>query len=95
MNNLLAKVAPLAALTLLFTSAAQAQHEIPADSAIDAQSTQTMARTQSNGLAIGVINHGKVSHVRAYGIRNAKREPLTTDTVMYGASLTKMVFTFT
>jgi CubicO group peptidase (beta-lactamase class C family) len=94
MNNLLAKIAPLAAFTLLLASASQAQHKIPADSAIDAQAKQIMARTQSNGLAIGVIDHGKVSHVQAYGIRNANGEPLTTDTVMYGASLTKMVFTY-
>ena len=53
-----------------------------------------MARTHANGLAIAVIDHGKVSYVQAYGIRNAKGEPLTTDTVMYGASLTKMVFAY-
>ena len=33
--------------------------------------------------------------VNAYGIRNAKGDPLTTDTVMYGASLTKTVFAYT
>ena len=32
---------------------------------------------------------------QAYGIRNAKGDPLTTDTVMYGASLTKTVFAYT
>ena len=36
----------------------------------------------------------RLSYVQAYGIRNAKGEPLTTDTVMYGASLTKMVFAY-
>ena len=94
MNNFLAKIAPLAALTLLLALASQAQLKIPADSAIDAQAKQIMARMQSNGLAIGVIDYGKVSYVQAYGIRNAKGEPLTTDTVMYGASLTKIVFAY-
>ena len=53
-----------------------------------------MARTHANGLAVAVIDRGKVGFVQAYGIRNAKGEPLTTDTVMYGASLTKMVFAY-
>jgi CubicO group peptidase (beta-lactamase class C family) len=33
--------------------------------------------------------------VQAYGTRNAKGDPLATDTVMYGASLTKTVFAYT
>src|SRR6185295_10701637 len=41
------------------------------------------------------IDRGKVDYVRAYGVRNAKGDPLTTDTVMYGASLTKTVFAYT
>ncbi len=46
-------------------------------------------------MAIAVIDHGKVRYVHAYGIRNAKGDPLTTDTVMYGASVTKTVFAYT
>ena len=46
-------------------------------------------------MAVAVIDHGKVGYVHAYGIRNAKGDPLTTDTVMYGASLTKTVFAYT
>jgi CubicO group peptidase (beta-lactamase class C family) len=74
--------------------AQKATHKLPADSAIDAEAKRTMARTHANGLAIAVIDRGKVGYVQAYGIRNAKGEPLTTDTVMYGASLTKMVFAY-
>ncbi len=48
-----------------------------------------MSRTQAKGLAVAVIDHGKVGYVHAYGFRNAKGDPLTTETVMYGASLTK------
>jgi CubicO group peptidase (beta-lactamase class C family) len=33
--------------------------------------------------------------VQSYGIRNAKGDPLTPDTIMYGASLTKTVFAYT
>ncbi len=37
----------------------------------------------------------RVAYVQAYGIRNAAGDPLTTDTVMYGASLTKTVMAYT
>jgi CubicO group peptidase (beta-lactamase class C family) len=46
-------------------------------------------------VAIAVIDRGKVTYVRAYGERNVKGDPLRTDTVMYGASLTKAVFAYT
>ncbi|MES2119115.1 MAG: serine hydrolase domain-containing protein [Pseudomonadota bacterium] len=55
---------------------------------------QAMAKTGSRGLAIAIIDHGKVRSVQAFGIRNAKAKPLTTDTIMYGASLTKTVFAY-
>ena len=54
-----------------------------------------MARTGAKGLAVAVIDNGQVASVQAFGARNAKGEPLTTDTVMYGASLTKAVFAYT
>ena len=54
-----------------------------------------MTRTQAKGMAVAVIDRGKVGYVQAYGVRNAKGDPLTTDTVMYGASLTKTVFAYT
>lgn len=68
---------------------------IPNGAAIDAEVGKIMTRTQAKGMAVAVIDKGKVGHVRAYGLRNAKGEPLTTDTVMYGASLTKTVFAYT
>jgi CubicO group peptidase (beta-lactamase class C family) len=97
MSCSLSKFVPLAGLlfALAVSSLAQkAKHTLPAGSAIDAAAKQTMARTHANGMAIAVIDHGKVGYVQAYGIRNAKGEPLTPDTVMYGASLTKMVFVY-
>ena len=54
-----------------------------------------MAETGARGLAIAVIEDGRVASAQAFGHRNAKGEPLTTDTVMYGASLTKAVFGYT
>ena len=71
-----------------------AQH-IPAGPAIDAEVRSIMAQTSANGMAVAVIDHGKVRYVQAYGIRNANKDPLTTDTIMYGASLTKTVFAYT
>jgi len=61
---------------------------------IDAAAHDAMARTGSRGLAIALIDHGKVVLVRAYGIRNAAGAPLETDTIMYGASLTKTMFAY-
>jgi len=53
---------------------------------------RAMTETHANGLAIAVIDHGRVTSVEAFGKRNAKGDPLTVDTVMYGASITKAVF---
>jgi CubicO group peptidase (beta-lactamase class C family) len=68
---------------------------IPSGSAIDAEVGNIMTRTHAHGMAVAVIDHGRVMYVHAYGDRNAKGEPLTPDTVMYGASLTKTVFAWT
>lgn len=62
---------------------------------VAALAKQAMAETDARGLAIAVIDNGRVESVQAFGIRNAKGAPLTTDTVMYGASLTKAVFAYT
>src|SRR5450432_362816 len=90
------KLVPLLALffaTLGCSIAAVAQ-TIPSGAAINAEAKTIMDRTHAKGLAIAVIDHGKVGYVQSYGIRNAKGDPLTTDTVMYGASLTKTAFAY-
>jgi len=79
-------------LLLGFLDAGQAA--LPEPAAIDAQIQKVMAETGSKGLAIAVIDEGKVKYVQAYGVRNAKGDPLQTDTVMYGASLTKAVVAY-
>ena len=47
------------------------------------------------GLALAVIEDGKIRTVRSYGHRYADGQALQTGTVMYGASLTKAVFAYT
>jgi CubicO group peptidase (beta-lactamase class C family) len=64
-------------------------------STVDAAVHAVMARTGAKGLALAIIDGGQVRYVQAYGVRNAQGDPLRTDTVMYGASLTKTVFAFT
>lgn len=81
-----------AVLALSIPLAAQ---RIPSGAAIDVKVESIMTQTGAKGMAVAVIDHGRVRYVHAYGIRNAKGEPLTTDTVMYGASLTKTVFAYT
>lgn len=58
--------------------------------AIDAEARRLMQRENVQGMALAVIEGGQVAHVAAYGKRSVERDlPLTADTVMYGASLTK------
>lgn len=57
---------------------------------IDVEARRLMAREKVQGMALAVIEDGQVQHVAAYGRRSVERDlPLTTETVMYGASLTK------
>ena len=82
----------LAFLCLPFVSVGQT---IPSGAAIDTQVKKIMSKTHANGMAVAVVDKGKVGYVQAYGIRNAKGDPLTVDTVMYGASITKTVLAYT
>jgi CubicO group peptidase (beta-lactamase class C family) len=94
MNRRLLLVQVMLLATFSFPNAVMGQR-IPPDAAIDAEVGKIMTQTHAKGIAIAIIDHGKVRYVQAYGIRNATGEPLTTDTVMYGASLTKTVFAYT
>jgi CubicO group peptidase (beta-lactamase class C family) len=53
-----------------------------------------MAAAHANGMAVALIDGGKVVYVRAFGRRNEAGEPLREDTVMVAASLTKPVFAY-
>lgn len=62
---------------------------------IDAVALRLMAAENVQGLALAVIEEGKVAYVAAYGRRSVERNlPLTVDTIMYGASLTKTAFAY-
>lgn len=89
----LAAAALIAACLAMIPSLAQAA-SLPPPAAIDAQVRQIMERTGAKGLALAVIDDGQPVYVQAYGVRNAAGQPLTTDTIMYGASLTKAVFAY-
>jgi CubicO group peptidase (beta-lactamase class C family) len=78
-----------------FAAPAAPAAAIPRAEAIDARVKAAMQRTGARGLALAVIDSGKPVFVRAWGHRNAAGEPLQTDTIMYGASLTKSVFAYT
>lgn len=80
---------------LLATPVAAAAPKLPAPAAIDAEVARAMAETSAQGLAVAVIDNGQVRYVQAYGKRNTAGDPLTTDTILYGASLTKAVFAWT
>ncbi|MDY7224897.1 serine hydrolase domain-containing protein [Hyalangium rubrum] len=67
---------------------------VPGMAELDAEVERAMAATGAKGLALAVIDNGRVVAARAYGARNAKGDPLRTDTVMYGASITKTVFAY-
>lgn len=67
---------------------------IPSRAAIDAEVAAAMSATGTRGLALAVIDNGAVTMVQTYGDRNAAGDPLTPDTIMYGASLTKAAFAF-
>jgi CubicO group peptidase (beta-lactamase class C family) len=62
---------------------------------IDAEAERLMAKERVPGLALALIQDGQPVYVKAYGLGNVEsKKPLATDTVMYGASLTKMAFAY-
>lgn len=67
----------------------------PRGAAIDTEARRLMAREDVKGMAIAVIENGEIVHVAAYGYRNVEQSlPLRTDTIMYGASVTKAAFAY-
>lgn len=96
MNVLSALLAPTTlALALLGAPPAAMSKPVPPNPGVDETVVGLVAKARAKGLALAVIDEGEVIYVQAYGARNAAGDPLTTDTVMYGASLTKAVFAYT
>jgi len=83
----------IASLLLLASTAAAFGKGIPAKK-VDAAVGAVMAKTGAKGIAIAIIDGGRVDYVQTYGVRDKAGAPLQTDTVMYAASLTKTVFAY-
>ncbi|MDB5469798.1 MAG: serine hydrolase [Caulobacter sp.] len=91
-------ILPLIALPLAFsplTASAIPPPPIPIEQVVETMAGAAMKQTGARGLAIAVVEEGQVTLVKTWGERNAAGDPLTPDTVMYGASLTKAVFAYT
>ena len=86
----------LMVLVVLTSCATSPRKSTPPEAvAIDAEAARLMKSKNVQGMALAVIQDGKIVHVAAYGHRNVARGlPLTTTTIMYGASLTKTAFTY-
>ncbi len=62
---------------------------------VDARVIHLMASANVPGLAMALIDDGQVVYRKAYGLDDIdQKRPLSTDTVMYGASLTKAAFAY-
>ena len=83
-------LAAVAAACCLQPLAANAQAAQPLSQVVEGVMRETGAR----GLAVAVIEDGRVVDVQAHGDRNAAGDPLGTDTIMYAASLTKTAFAY-
>ncbi len=85
----------LAAALAVFCLLPAATHAQPVGASSLAEAVDSVMRdTGARGIAVAVVEDGKVVDVQAHGDRNAAGDPLTTDTVMYAASLTKTAFAY-
>lgn len=83
-------LAAFGAFALAACATTPAASQLPSSAAIDAEVQRLMAQEQVVGMAVAVIDRGEIVHVNAYGYANREEQrALQTDTVMYGASLTK------
>jgi CubicO group peptidase (beta-lactamase class C family) len=88
--DVVALVLPSFLVAACASTPSSSPHRLPSGPAIAAEAERLMAREDVKGMALAVIDEGEVVHVAAFGWANvAEQRPLRTDTVMYGASLTK------
>src|SRR5580698_7600602 len=60
---------------------------------IDATVTRLMSAAEVTGAGIAVFNQGKIAYLKAYGFRDKEKNlPLTVNSVMSAASLSKVAF---
>jgi CubicO group peptidase (beta-lactamase class C family) len=63
--------------------------------AIDERVQALMKANHVTGLALALVRDGRVAYCHAYGLRNVEENlPVTPDTILYGASLTKATFAY-
>lgn len=83
----------ISALCLALGSFSTVSEARPSNESIDQLIEKYMAQENVPGVALAVIENGAVSYKKAYGYRDVDAgAPLNADTVMYGASLTKFLF---
>jgi CubicO group peptidase (beta-lactamase class C family) len=92
----LAAAPPLSAAIPARSPAIQRLDRVPLTPAqVDATVELLMKQADVPGLALALIDKGRPVYVKAYGFRNVVASaPLETETVMYGASLTKLAFAY-
>lgn len=62
---------------------------------IDATVNRLIAAAKVPGLGLAILNDRKIVYLKAYGLRNTEKKlPMTPDTVMTAASLTKSTFAY-
>jgi CubicO group peptidase (beta-lactamase class C family) len=62
---------------------------------IDASVMRLMKAAEVPGVGLALLNDGRVAYLKAYGVRDKEKNlPLTVDSVMSGASFTKVVFAY-
>lgn len=62
---------------------------------VDATVTRLMKAAEVPGAGIAILNDDRVAYEKGYGFRDTEKKlPLTTETVMSGASFTKAVFAY-
>jgi CubicO group peptidase (beta-lactamase class C family) len=62
---------------------------------IDATVNRLIAAAKVPGLGLAILNDRKIVYLKAYGLRNTeKKSPMTPDTVMTAASLSKSTFAY-
>ena len=61
---------------------------------LDIRIQSLMQANAVKGLSVALIRDGRVVYLHSFGVRDAQGEPLTPDTLAYGASLTKATFAY-
>src|SRR3989441_9157754 len=62
---------------------------------IDATVTRLMRAAEVTGVSIAILNDGKIAYLKSYGVADKEKSlPLTEDSVMTAASLTKVAFAY-